>query len=288
MQVINNINELRAAVTQWRFTGERIAFVPTMGNLHAGHLKLVHAAKKDAQRVIVSIFVNPTQFGPGEDFAAYPRTEAEDRQKLLEAGIDALFLPSVAEMYGNNALTTVSVKHLSTLLCGAFRPGHFDGVATVVCKLFNLVQPDVAVFGQKDFQQLMIIRTMVKDLNFRVEIKTVATEREADGLAMSSRNGYLTGEQRKQAAKLYQSLCNARDDVLMGHKTYETIENDAVSFLQSAGFMTDYFSISRADTLQKADNADHELVILTAARLGNTRLIDNIAVDVNLSRSCNK
>lgn len=276
MQVINSINELRSAVKDWRSSGERIAFVPTMGNLHAGHLKLVHAAKQDAERVIVSIFVNPTQFGPGEDFSAYPRTESEDSQKLLDADIDALFLPGVAEMYGENSQTVISVKGLSNLYCGAFRPGHFDGVATVVCKLFNLVQPDAAFFGQKDFQQLMIIRTMVNDLNFPVEIKSVATEREADGLAMSSRNGYLTGEQRKTAAKLYQALCKARDGVLMGNKSYTTIENEALSFLQSAGFKLDYFSICRADDLQKASKEDTDIVILTAARLGSTRLIDNI------------
>ncbi|MBM4207837.1 MAG: pantoate--beta-alanine ligase [Gammaproteobacteria bacterium] len=287
MQVINSINELRAAVKDWRSFGERIAFVPTMGNLHAGHLKLVYAAKQDAQRVIVSIFVNPTQFGPGEDFAAYPRTEAEDRQKLLDADIDALFLPGEAEMYGENSQTVISVKGLSNLHCGAFRPGHFDGVATVVGKLFNLVQPDAAFFGQKDFQQLMIIRTMVNDLNFPVEIKSVATEREVDGLAMSSRNGYLIGEQRKTAAKLYQALCKARADVLMGNKSYATIENEALSFLQSAGFKPDYFNICNADDLQQADNKDVNLVILTAARLANTRLIDNIAFSKTRTGCCN-
>lgn len=287
MQLLNTINDLRKVTRSWRIAGERIAFVPTMGNLHAGHLKLVQAAKQDADRVIVSIFVNPTQFGAGEDFAAYPRTEAEDRQKLQDAGVDALFLPGMAEMYGDNPQTTVSVTYLSTLHCGIFRPGHFDGVATVVCKLFNLVQPDVAVFGLKDYQQLVIIRTMVNDLNFPIEIKAVETKREDDGLAMSSRNGYLSTEERTVAPKLYQSLCHAADEILMGNKAFKTIENEALNYLQSTRFKPEYFAICRADNLVKVEKTDTDLVILTAARLGNTRLIDNIAVSVTESHSCN-
>ncbi|NOU23124.1 MAG: pantoate--beta-alanine ligase, partial [Methyloglobulus sp.] len=186
MQVITTAFDLRKAANSWRKAGERIAFVPTMGNLHAGHLRLVEEAKLFADRVVVSIFVNPIQFGVGEDFETYPRTEAEDKQKLATAGIDLLYLPSVSEMYGDGTKTIVSVKSLSNLYCGASRPGHFDGVATVVCKLFNVVQPDVAFFGQKDFQQLAIIRTMVNDLNIPVEIRPVGTVRESSGLAMSS------------------------------------------------------------------------------------------------------
>jgi pantoate--beta-alanine ligase len=280
MQVINTINELRKVTNNWRSTGKRIAFVPTMGNLHAGHLKLVKAAKQDADWVIVSIFVNPTQFGIGEDFTAYPRTEADDKQKLQDAGIDVLFLPSVAEMYGDQLQTIISIKNLSTLHCGTFRTGHFDGVATVVCKLFNMVQPHEAFFGQKDYQQLAVIRTMVKDLNIPVEIRSVATVRENSGLAMSSRNGYLSDEDIKVAPQLYQALCAARDKVLTGNKSYEIIENEALDYLKTKGFQPDYFTICKADNLLKAGKEDTNLVILTACRLGITRLIDNIEFTV--------
>jgi pantoate--beta-alanine ligase len=278
MQVINTIIDLRKAVNSWRMAGENIAFVPTMGNLHAGHLKLVEEAKKSAGRVVASIFVNPTQFGVGEDFEAYPRTEEDDKQKLEAAGVDLLFLPTVSEMYGKDAKTVVSVKNLSTLYCGASRPGHFDGVATVVCKLFNMVQPDVAFFGQKDFQQLVIIRTMVSDLNIPVEIKPVETVRESSGLAMSSRNGYLNPEQLQLAPKLYQTLCAARDGILLGEKPYDAVEKEALAYLQDVGFVPDYFSVCRADDLYKADKRDTDLVVLAAAKLGRTRLIDNICI----------
>lgn len=276
MQVINTIVDLRKAVNSWRMAGERIAFVPTMGNLHTGHLKLVDAAKLSADRVVVSIFVNPTQFGVDEDFEAYPRTEDEDKQKLDAAGVDLLFLPSVFEMYRDGIKTVVSVKNLSKLHCGVSRPGHFDGVATVVCKLLNIVQPDVAFFGQKDYQQLAIIRIMVSDLNIPVEIRSMDTVRESNGLAMSSRNNYLNAEQFQIAAKLYHALCAARDEILSGKKPYEAIEKEAMAFLQTVGFQPDYFSICRADDLLKADQQDTDLVVLAAAKLGRTRLIDNI------------
>jgi pantoate--beta-alanine ligase len=276
MQVINAIVDLRKEINIWRSSGERIAFVPTMGNLHAGHLKLVDEAKLSADRVVVSIFVNPTQFGIGEDFEAYPRTEDEDSQKLDAAGIDLLFLPSVSEMYDGREKTIVSVKGLSNLHCGASRPGHFDGMATVVCKLFNVVQPDVAFLGQKDFQQLVIIRTMVNNLNIPVKIMLVETVRESSGLAMSSRNDYLSPGELQIAPRLYQALCTARDEILSGKKSYEVIENEAVIFLQAVGFILDYFSVCRADDLLKAEKQDTNLVILTAAKLGRTRLIDNI------------
>lgn len=278
MQVITTAFDLRKAANSWRKAGERIAFVPTMGNLHAGHLRLVEEAKLFADRVVVSIFVNPIQFGVGEDFETYPRTEAEDKQKLATAGIDLLYLPSVSEMYGDGTKTIVSVKSLSNLYCGASRPGHFDGVATVVCKLFNVVQPDVAFFGQKDFQQLAIIRTMVNDLNIPVEIRPVGTVRESSGLAMSSRNGYLSPEELQVAPKLYQALCTARDEILTGKKRYSAIEHEAVTYLRNAGFVPDYFSVCRVDDLYKADKRDTDLVVLAAAKLGKTRLIDNICI----------
>lgn len=280
MNVINTIAELRDLTHSWRTAGNRIAFVPTMGNLHAGHLKLVEEAKKCADRVVVSIFVNPTQFGVGEDFEAYPRTEAEDGQKLDTAGVDLLFLPSISEIYAEGAKTVISVKTLSTLHCGASRPGHFDGVATVVCKLFNMVQPDMAFFGQKDFQQLAIIQTMVADLNIPVAIRPVETVRESSGLAMSSRNGYLSPEELQVAPKLYQALCAAYAEVQSGIKSYEAIEHEAITKLQNENFEPDYFSVCRADDLQKADKPDNHIVILAAVRLGRTRLIDNISFSV--------
>jgi len=276
VQKIQKLVDLRVAVKGWRSEGKNIAFVPTMGNLHDGHLKLVKEAKLSADKVVVSVFVNPTQFVQGEDFEAYPRTEAEDQQKLASVEIDALFLPVISEMYGEDAGTIVSVKNLSTVLCGQFRPGHFDGVATVVCKLFNMVQPDIAFFGQKDYQQLMIIRTMVRDLNIPVEIRSTGTVREISGLAMSSRNGYLNPNELQIAPRLYKTLCTARDTILAGENCYEAIEKEAVKFLQHSGFVTDYFSIRNSNNLFKADKQDIDLIILAAAKLGETRLIDNV------------
>lgn len=282
MQKIKTIVDLRVAINTWRTEGKHIAFVPTMGNLHAGHLKLVEEAKGAADKVVVSIFVNPTQFGGGEDYDAYPRTEDEDKQKLDDAGIDLLFLPSVLEMYGEDSKTIVSVKNLSTIYCGKSRPGHFDGVATVVCKLLNMVQPDVAFFGQKDFQQLAIIRSIVKDLNILVEIRSVETVREDSGLAKSSRNGYLTQRELEEfAPRLYQALCIAQDEIVLGKKLYETIEHEAMVFLQNAGFVVDYFNICRAVDLLSANKLDTDIVILAAAKLGRTRLIDNICFSVS-------
>jgi pantoate--beta-alanine ligase len=276
MQEVTSVSELRNAMAGWHLAGERIAFVPTMGNLHAGHLRLVSEARKKADRVVVSIFVNPTQFGAGEDFETYPRTEREDREKLEAAGVDLLFLPSVSEMYAPDAKTVVSVTGLSELYCGTSRPGHFNGVATVVCKLFNIVQPDIALFGLKDFQQLAVIRTMVRDLNFPVEIIAVDTVREPSGLAMSSRNGYLSPEEMTVAPKLYETLCAARDAVLAGGQSYADIEIRSMLFLREAGFQPDYFAICRSSDLKKAETEDKDLVILVAAKLGRTRLIDNV------------
>jgi pantoate--beta-alanine ligase len=278
MQIIHTIDELRKVTRAWRRAGDSLAFVPTMGNLHDGHLKLVNEAKKKADQVVVSIFVNPTQFGVDEDFETYPRTEREDHEKLKAVGIDVLFQPLVTEIYGSDNKTVVSVTGISEVLCGAFRPGHFNGVATVVCKLFNIVQPDIALFGLKDYQQFVVIQTMVKDLNIPVEIIGVETVREENGLAMSSRNSYLTVEEANTASLLYQSLIRARDAVLKGKQAYRNIEQYERLFLQQAGFKPDYFCICRSNDLitAEAETEDVELVILAAARLGKTRLIDNI------------
>jgi pantoate--beta-alanine ligase len=247
-----------------------------MGNLHAGHRQLVKAAKQQADRVVVSIFVNPTQFGVGEDFDSYPRTEAQDHEQLRALATDVVFQPSVAEMYSPNAKTVVSVAGLSELYCGASRVGHFDGVTTVVCKLFNMVQADIAFFGRKDFQQLAVIRTMVQDLNMPIDIIGVDTVRETDGVAMSSRNGYLTEQQRQIAPLLYQTLCSARDAILAGDN-YVDVEQHALSTLQQAGFQPDYFHVCRSEDLAPAQHDDTELVLLVAAKLGKPRLIDNLS-----------
>ena len=276
MRVVNTVFELRETIKAWRLEGESVAFVPTMGNLHVGHLQLVSMAKKKADRVVVSIFVNPTQFGVGEDFETYPRTEREDQQKLEAGNADLLFQPSVADIYMSDAKTTVTVTGLSDVYCGASRPGHFSGVATIVCKLFNIVQPNIALFGLKDYQQLTVIKTMVRDLNIPVEIAGVDTVREPSGLAMSSRNGYLTDDEKRVAPKLFHSLCVARDAILAGNQTYAVIEQQALRFLQQAGFQPDYFSVCRSSDLKKAAAEDVDLVLLAAAKLGKTRLIDNI------------
>lgn len=273
---VRSIETLHDSLKSWRRSGESVAFVPTMGNLHDGHLRLVAEAGKNADRVVVSIFVNPTQFGVGEDFASYPRTESADREKLEQAGADLLFLPPATQMYSDAHQTVVSVEDLSRLHCGRSRVGHFDGVATVVCKLFNMVRPDLAFFGEKDFQQLVVIRTMVRDLNFPVEIRSVETVRESDGLAMSSRNSYLTPEQRLAAPALYCLLCHVRDSIVAGERDYSEMEKKAMLSLQEAGFQPEYFSVCRISDLKPASADDNELIVLAAARLGRTRLIDNI------------
>jgi pantoate--beta-alanine ligase len=252
-----------------------------MGNLHAGHIQLLNTARQKAERVVVSIFVNPAQFGPNEDYNHYPRTEKQDQAALLEHGADLLFLPSVTEMYPQPPQTIISVKDLSALHCGASRPGHFDGVALVVCKLLNIIQPDLLFLGEKDYQQLSLIRRMASDLNFSVEIHGVPTARETDGLALSSRNGFLTAEQRLTAPLLYQALCAVRDDIQAGCRNYPTLLNQQIQLLQQAGFELDYFNISRSIDLQPAGPEDNNLVILLAAKLGNTRLIDNLCVQLN-------
>jgi pantoate--beta-alanine ligase len=278
METISEVERLRQSIGSWRRAGEKIALVPTMGNLHEGHLALVDAAKDRCDRTVVSIFVNPMQFGEGEDFESYPRTLEEDKQKLQQAGVDLLFAPSASTVYpqGNQAQTRVEVPKISDILCGASRPGHFVGVATIVCKLFNYVQPDIAVFGEKDYQQLMVIRRMVTDLAIPVEIIGLPTVREADGLAKSSRNGYLTPEERNRAPKLYETLMITARSLKDGERNYALLEENGIDLLRSAGFQPDYFTIRKADDLTLPAQGEQDLVILVAAYLGTTRLIDNL------------
>ncbi len=276
MQTIKTIRALRATIKQWRQDRQSIAFVPTMGNLHAGHLKLVETARLQADKVVVSIFVNPTQFGPNEDFANYPRTEQQDQDKLIACGTDLLFLPAVEEIYPQPLQTRISVEKLATIHCGASRPGHFDGVAVVVCKLLNIVQPDLLLLGEKDFQQLCVIRQMVTDLNIPVEIQGVPTVREADGLAMSSRNGYLSNTERQLAPLLYQALSNVREAIMAGGTDFDALTQQQAKILQEAGFVIDYFAIARSTDLLPPGPDDTQLVVLIAAKLGKTRLIDNV------------
>lgn len=275
MQLFQSISHVR----EWRKSASSVAFVPTMGNLHAGHLQLVREAKKYADKVIVSIFVNPTQFGLNEDFSSYPRTEQRDFELLAAENCDAVFLPSVETIYSQNAQTTVSVSQVSQNYCGASRAGHFDGVATVVCKLFNIIKPDVALFGLKDFQQFCVIQAMVRDLHLPVELVGVPTVREIDGLAMSSRNGYLNEKEREIAPTLYQIVQTARDKLLIGQKIVD-VENASIANLTQAGFIVDYFNIARRVDLKQATENDHELIILAAAKLGKTRLIDNLWLEI--------
>lgn len=279
MQIIRDVETLRDTLDSFRHQGERIGFVPTMGNLHAGHLQLVKTAQQHAQRCVVSLFVNPTQFGANEDLDAYPRTFEADVQHLTNLGTDVLFAPTVDVIYplGGDRTTRVAVPELTGDLCGASRPGHFDGVTTVVCKLFNMVQPDVAVFGEKDFQQLAVIRRMVSDLNIPVDIVGEPIVRESDGLAMSSRNGYLSEEQRQQATAIYRCLKSMKD-AIRAQLDLEKIVQQAESNLLIAGFRPDYIEVRRQDDLRKPDPADRDLVILIAAFLGTTRLIDNMTV----------
>ena len=275
MKIIHTIQELR----DWRREAGSVAFVPTMGNLHEGHLALVREAAKRADQVVVSIFVNRLQFGQGEDFDRYPRTLEQDTAKLAGEGVAVLFAPSEQELYPNVAQQyNVEPPNLQNELCGAFRPGHFRGVATVVAKLFNIVEPDYACFGKKDYQQLVILQGMAADLNFRVEIVPVDIGRAADGLALSSRNQYLSEAERKQAPQLYRELQAVARAVENGNRDYAALEQQAAANLKQAGWQVDYVEIRHAGNLQVAHVGDSELVVLAAARLGNTRLIDNIEI----------
>jgi len=282
METVSTATTLRECLQQWRAAGERIAFVPTMGNLHAGHLSLVEHARTLAPRVVVSIFVNPLQFGPREDYASYPKTPESDCAALRQAATDLLFMPGADELYprGKEHTSVVSVPDLGGILEGEYRPGHFDGVATVVAKLFNLVQPEVAVFGEKDYQQLLLVRRMVEDLCLPVDVVGLPTVREPDGLALSSRNGYLSEADRMIAPQLYQTLLDIKAVVEAGERDYKGIEQAGLRQLEDAGFQPDYVSIRSAADLSVPTPGTGELVVLTAARVGRTRLIDNVRISV--------
>lgn len=269
---------LRAEIAKLRSGGNRIALVPTMGALHDGHIALVEKAKTLAEQVVVSIFVNPRQFGPKEDLSTYPRTETRDAKLLKAAGVAALWLPGVEEMYPSGFATTVSVAKLGNGLCGAARPGHFDGVATVVAKLFNQVRPDIAVFGEKDWQQLAIIRQMTRDVDLGVEIVGIPTQRGEDGLALSSRNAYLSSEERQAALALPRTL-GATAKIIEDGGNIASALADAYAALSKAGFdPIDYVALVDAITLEPLDKLDRTARLLAAARMGKTRLIDNLAV----------
>ena len=278
MITLDSAAGLREQIARLHAAGKRIAFVPTMGNLHAGHLRLMQEARRHAPAVVASVYVNPLQFAQGEDFHTYPRTPGHDKVALMAAGVDVLFMPTESEMYPRGAAvqTFVEVPGLSDDLCGTFRPGHFRGVATVVNRLINLVAPDVAVFGKKDYQQLLIIRLMAADLGLPVEIVGVDTVREADGLAMSSRNQYLTPDERQRAPRLYEALVRLRDRVREEGMHLRAAEENAFIDLQTDGFRPDYVSVRRQADLQRPGPEDRALVALAAAWLGRTRLIDNV------------
>ena len=277
MITVTMLDALRAQVRGWRQSGQRIAFVPTMGNLHAGHYSLIALARQRADRVVASVFVNPTQFGPNEDFDRYPRTSEADATGLDDAGCDVLWLPSVETMYplGVAAAVKVSVPGVTDTLDGAHRPGHFDGVATVVARLFNQVMPDVAILGRKDYQQLAVIRHLVRDLAFPIEILGADTRREADGLAMSSRNQYLSEAERAIAPRIHQTLQAMREALQAGRARAE-VEREASAALAEAGFAPDYAVIRTPEFAEPADGEPGPRVALIAARLGRTRLIDNL------------
>jgi len=278
MERIEKINALREKLGSVRKADKKIALVPTMGNLHQGHLSLVKQAQSLADYVVVSIFVNPTQFVAGEDFDNYPRTLDADLEYLKHLDVDLVFIPDMDEVYPDDVqiTTEVIVPELDSIYCGEYRPGHFKGVATVVCKLFNIVQPEIAVFGEKDFQQLLVIRSLVKNLNLPIEIYGAATMRETDGLAMSSRNMYLTETERQKAPLLFKAITEVANSISRGESNYENLERNAISSLTEAGFKPEYLSICDSKTLKTPIN--QELVVLSAAWLGKARLIDNVAV----------
>ncbi|RZF65310.1 pantoate--beta-alanine ligase [Sphingomonas populi] len=282
MQTIRQIATLREAIAAFRAAGESVALVPTMGALHAGHIALIEAAKRPGRRIVASIFVNPRQFGAGEDLTRYPRREATDSQMLTRAGCDVLWAPAVEEMYPQGFATNISVSGVSDGLDGAARPGHFDGVATVVSKLFNQVRPDVALFGEKDFQQLAVIRRLVADLDFGIEIIGVPTQREDDGLALSSRNIYLDEAERARAVALPRALGVAAREIGRGGEV-ATAMAGAHDMLSAAGFVIDYVALVDAETLTEHPESGRPLRLLAAARLGATRLIDNVAVEMQVS-----
>lgn len=286
MQTIQTIAQLRSAVDQWRARRERVAFVPTMGNLHDGHLQLVKRACQAADRVVVSVFINPLQFGPRDDFKSYPRTLRQDSLKLAEGGAHLLFVPGVEEIYphGIEATVRVQVPGIADILCGASRPGHFTGVATVVVKLFNAVRPHVAVFGEKDYQQLLVVRRMVADLCMPIEVIGEPTVREDDGLAMSSRNNYLSSAERALAPALFRTLQWMSAEMAAGVRDYDSLAEQGSAMMGESGFNPDYVAIRRAVDLGVPQVTDSRLIILAAAFLGTTRLIDNLPVALKDSR----
>ena len=282
MELITERDELRQQLDDWRQHGDHIAIVPTMGNLHVGHASLVELAREHAERVVVTVFVNPRQFGESEDFEEYPRTLERDTLRLRKVGADVLFVPDVDTVYpfGVDNATTVTVPGLSENFCGSFRPGHFEGVTSVVARLFALVQPEVAVFGQKDYQQQIVIRRMAEDLNLSVNILVAPTIRGDDGLALSSRNQYLTDEEKTVAPELFRSLTRVGEQLQAGQRNFDELEQQAIAVLEAAGFEPDYFAIRRALDLSTPDRDCDELVVLVAAHLGKARLIDNIVVSI--------
>jgi len=282
MNTVKTIRELRAAIAGARSKDKRVALVPTMGNLHSGHIALVEKARQRADFVVTSIFVNPLQFGPTEDLSNYPRSLAADQEKLIVAECDLLFVPDLEDIYpdGMQGQTMINVPGVSEGLCGASRPGHFEGVATVVCKLFNMVQPDLAIFGEKDFQQLAVIRKLVRDLNMSIQIMGEPTVRAEDGLALSSRNQYLTERQRDSAPALYACINAIASSIRDGDHNFDKLVSKGKTALRKAGFRPDYLEVREAETLREATAEDQQLVILGAAFIGKTRLIDNFVVNL--------
>jgi pantoate--beta-alanine ligase len=280
VETVATIEAVRSRVRAWRDAGLHVAFVPTMGNLHAGHISLLAAARYRGERVVASVFVNPLQFGPNEDFSLYPRTPLEDERLLEEARCDLLFAPSVEQIYpeGGQPATLVSVRSLSQILCGQFRPGHFDGVATVVAKLFGIVAPEVAVFGEKDYQQLLVVRRMTLDLSIPVQVVGAPTVRASDGLALSSRNRYLSADERARAPVIYQTLRETVGAIGNGNRDYQALQRDGLAALERAGMRPDYYAIRNAADLSEPTAAVTDLVVLAAAHLGRARLIDNLRV----------
>lgn len=283
MKTIRDIKTLREALQGFRQDGETVALVPTMGNLHPGHMGLVRLAGEYAERIVTSVFVNPTQFGPREDFENYPRTFDTDRRRLSRSGVDIMFAPTREEVYpfGVENITAVSVPTLPTILCGEQRPGHFDGVTSVVNRLFNTVAPDVAVFGQKDYQQLVIIRRMVADLHMPIKILAGPTHRDKTGLALSSRNRYLSDADRTRAGELYATICDCRDQYLAGARDLDALAKGGMERLAGAGFDPEYVTVRKSRDLSQPDKDSRFLVVLTAARLGDTRLIDNVLFETD-------
>ena len=282
MDQANSISELRQYVQHWKDHKQSIAFVPTMGNLHQGHMSLIEKGMSLCDRSICSIFVNPMQFGPNEDFNHYPRTLDQDIALLESVGCDLAYMPTASELYpqGLENISQIIVTDLTETYEGAHRSGHFTGVATIVAKLFNIVKPDISVFGKKDYQQYCVIKKMAQDLNLDVEIIGQETAREPSGLATSSRNQYLNEEQESKAGLIYATLQQAADKILKGENNFALVEKQALEQLQQVGFDTDYFNICNADTLKPATSEDRKLVILVTTRLGNTRLLDNIEIDL--------